>query len=148
EKATSLWLNKSKKNAARDHDLGGSAEQAEYAVINPMIKQICGHSQLSNWGACISEICSGIIPFGTEIPYIVDVTDSTNPINYNLNEYVNIKMGDREEIKLRLHLENSMVIGNNVNWQYTHDGGQVNGSKEIIFRKNQLKDTPEIVNVT
>ena len=146
--ASKIWLKNALVRAERDHDPGGAAEQAEYAVINPMIEQICNHSKLANWQVCDPDACNEPLAFGPEIPYIIDVTDPANPVSYDLSTYVNIPMGDREEVRLRLSLENSMVIGKEVNWKYTFDGGQVNGSREIVFRKDQLKDTPEIVNIS
>ena len=148
EKATDLWLNESLKKSANDHNSGGAAEQAEYAVINPMIEQICAHSKSAHWAICEPDICNEDISYGPEIPYIIDVTDPTNPVRYNLNDYVAISMGNRDQLTLRLSLENSMVIDKDVSWHYTFDGNKFSAVREIVFNKYQLHDTPEIINIT
>ncbi len=142
------WLDIALKYAGRDHNPGGAAEQAEYVVIDPMIDQICNYAKIGKWKTCEPDICNSPIPFGAEIPYIVDVTDLDNPVSYDLDEYVSIAMNDRQEIRLRFRIANSMVVAKDVSWQLTFDEKQMDGMQEIIFKKDQLKDTPEIISIS
>ena len=145
---TEIWIVQHLARSKSDHDSGGAAEQAEYSVINPMIEQICVHAHSNNWDACYPDVCNEPMPYGQEIPYIIDVTNPENLIHYDLTNSPSISIGERNEIKLLFYMQNGMIIGENVVWSYTYDGGEVSGSKEMVFRKKQLKETPEIVTLT
>lgn len=46
------WLNKVLALVAHDHDPGGPTDQAEHAVVDPMIARICEAARANQWGNC------------------------------------------------------------------------------------------------
>jgi hypothetical protein len=50
--ARTAWVAQDDVLLAGDHAAGGPTQQAERAVVNPMIATICAHAKANGWGAC------------------------------------------------------------------------------------------------